>query len=471
MSSPESRESMSPPPRESEPRRARKPRGGARTGHSRRAEPTPYRDGTGLYLGGFGRYPILTREAEIELARRIEEGERTILQALVGSPLALRELGAAGEELAQRKLRLRDVLRAADEEDLADEEIAQRLVAALRRAGALARALSAEEGAEPGERAAVLEDLERARLHRRMLDRIVAALRASGLEDEATRATLRNIEEGRRIADDAKARLVESNLRLVVWFAKRHMHRGLPLHDLTQEGTIGLMRAADKFDYRRGHRFTTYASWWVDQQMARAIADQAKTIRVPIYIADRRRKVQRARRELAPQLGREPTEDELAEKSGLSPEEVHAVLGLAPEPLSLQTPVGEEQGTELGELIPSRTTAAPDEEVAEAQMRQRMTELLDTLSPREREILRQRFGLGEAPERTLEEIGSSLSLSRERIRQIEAQALARLRASSRSKGLNAHLGNRASGARRVNKGQSRTSPTQGSEGPNRLKVI
>ncbi|WP_437600707.1 RNA polymerase sigma factor RpoD/SigA [Sorangium sp. So ce590] len=434
---------------------ARKPARGGRTGRLPRAEQAPYPSGASLYLGGFGRYPILTREAEIELARSIEEGERAILQALVGSPLALRELGAAGEELDARKLRLRDVLRAADEGVLAGEEIAQRLVSVLRRAGALARALSAGEPTEPGERAAILEELERVRLHRRLLDRIVGALRASGSADEVTRTTLELIEEGRRVADSARARLVESNLRLVVWFAKRHLNHGLPLHDLIQEGTIGLMRAADKFDHRRGHRFTTYASWWVDQQMTRAIAEQTKTLRVPVHLLGRRRRVQRVRQELAAELGREPTEDELAEKSGLSPKEVRGVLEIAPEPLSLQAPVGEQQDAELGDLIPSRTAAAPDEEVAEAQMRRQTAELLDTLPPREREILRQRFGLDEAPERTLEEIGSSLSLSRERIRQIEAAALERLRASPRSKGLNAHLGNRPSKDHRANKGSKR----------------
>lgn len=440
---------MSPPPREAGQRRASKPGRGGRKHH---AEQQPQNT---LYLGGFSRYPILTREAEIELSLRLEEGERTILRALVGSPLALRELGAAGEEIATHKLRLRDVLRAADEEELADQKVAERLVSVLRRAAGLARVLSTGEPDQPAERAAVLECLERARLHRRALDRIGGVLRARGAEDQATRAALEGIEEGRRVADDAKARLVESNLRLVVWFAKRHLNRGLPLHDLIQEGTIGLMRAADKFDYRRGHRFTTYASFWVDQQMTRAVAEQARTIRVPLHLSNRRRTVQRAQGELSMTLGREPTEDELAKKSGYRPEEVRVVLGLVPEPLSLQTPIGEEQDTELGDLIPSRTAAAPDEEVAEAQMQRQATELLDILPPREREVLRQRFGLGEAPERTLEEIGASLSLSRERIRQIEAQALERLRAASMHKELNGHLGNRASRNQRAPQGAMR----------------
>ena len=447
---------MGPPSRDASSPHPRRSLRAGRTGHLRRAEQTPHRHEPGLYLGGFSRSPVLTREAEVEVARRIEEGERTILQALAGSPLALSELGVVGEELDARKLRVRDVLRAADE-DLDEEEIARRLVSLLRRAGALARALKAGAPADLREQESLLDELERIRLHRRILDRIVGALRAASPLDEATRATLEAIKEGRRDADSAKAQLVESNIRLVVSFTKRYLGQGLPLHDLIQEGMIGLMRAADKFDYRRGYRFTTYASWWADMQMGRALADQTKTFRLPVYLVDRRKRVRRARRLLVQEHGREPSEAELAEKSGLSPAEVRVVLELAPEPLSLNAPVGEDAGTELSDLLPS-PTAAPDEEIAEARLRQQANELLETLPTREQDILRRRFGLGDAPESTLVEIGNSLSLSRERVRQIEAAALLRLRDSSRSKGLDSYLGNLDHANRRPHRGLMRRSP-------------
>jgi RNA polymerase primary sigma factor len=422
----------------------------------RRAEEAPRRNDPSLYLGGFGRYPVLTREAEVELAERIEEGERTILKALAGSPRALSELGLVGEELDARKLRVRDVLRAAGEE-LAEEESATRLVSLFRRAGALGQAMKAGAPADPREQESLLEDLESARLHRRLLDRVVGALRAASPLDEATRATLDAIKEGRRDADKAKAQLVESNIRLVVSFTKRYLNQGLPLHDLIQEGMMGLMRAADKFDHRRGYRFTTYASWWADQQMARAVAEQTKTFRLPIYLVERRKKVWRARHLLVQENGREPSEAELADKSGLSPAELRVVLELAPEPLSLNAPVGEDAGAELSDLVAS-PTAAPDEEIAEAHLRHQANELLETLSPREQEILRRRFGLGDEAESTLVEIGSSLSLSRERVRQIEAAALLRLRESSRSKGLESYLGHPERGNRRPQGGSMRRKP-------------
>ena len=404
------------------------------------ADAAPRREGTSLYLGGFGRYPLLTQEGEVELALRVEEGERAILQALASSPLALRELAAVGKEVEALQLRVRDVLRAADPGELADDRAAVRLGATLRRASALARSLENGAAVPPQKRASILGAIERIRLHRRILDRIVRAVREAGSEDETTRAVLEAVDVGCRIADRAKSRLVESNLRLVASFAKRYLDRGLQLHDLIQEGTLGLMKAVNKFDYRRGYRFSTYAAWWVDQQMARAIADQGKTIRVPVHLVESRAKVQRVRRQFAEANGREPTEKEIIEKTGLSREKVRAIQAIASEPLSLEAPLGSEGDGELGDVIPDQTSPAPDQEVARTRLRQETKELLETLSPREQDILRRRFGLEEVPEHTLEAIGTSLSLSRERIRQIETTALHKLRVLSRSKGLEAYLG-------------------------------
>jgi RNA polymerase primary sigma factor len=412
---------------------------GQRLAPAARGSLGPQRPDVSLYLGGFSRYPLLTREGEVELARRVEEGERIILRAIVTSRLALRELAVIGEELQAGKLRPRDVLRA-EEEELVKEETMAQLGGTLSRAQALERAMQAGVPIAAAERRALFEALERARLHRRVLDRVVRALRAAPRgADQTSRATFAAIERGIRVADGAKTRLVESNLRLVVAFAKRHLHQGLPLHDLIQEGNIGLMRAVDKFDYRRGHRFSTYAGWWVKQQMARAITDQGKTIRVPVHLAESRQKLMRTRRVFAETHGREPSAAELAQESGLAFEKVRAILALAPEPVSLATPIGSDRDAELGDLMPDRTTPPPDEEIARARMREQARELLSSLTPREQEILRLRFGLDDTPEHTLEEIGASLSLSRERIRQIEATALGKLRAPSKQRELETYL--------------------------------
>jgi RNA polymerase primary sigma factor len=387
-------------------------------------------DAVDLYLSQLGRRPLLTREGEVELARRIEEGERAILRALAGSPSALRELAAVGAALGRKELRPRDVLRDGGNEELAGDRTGTGLIATLERAGMLAGAI--EQGAAPAAKVrSAIAALEGLRLHRRVLDRAVEATRTALSEGrESPGRTMAAIHKGHRMSAAAKAELIESNLRLVVLFAKRHRNQGLPLLDLIQEGNIGLMRAADKFDHRRGIRFSTYAAWWVKQQMARAIADQGKTIRVPVHMVETRRKLTRARREFAAEHGREPDEQELVEQTGLLRGKVHAVSEIVPEPISLQAASGADREATVGDFIADRNAVPPDEIMARSRMQAQTRALLDVLTPREQAVLRMRFGLDGTEEHTLQEIGTSMSLSRERVRQIEAAALRKLRAPS-----------------------------------------